>query len=375
MEKYLLAKIFDFNGDLNKRWFVEYKFKHPETKLHKKFREWISLKLLTKQARYAEATLIKNKINSKLKSGFNPFEPNKTGKPIIEAVNEILSLKQSTCIKKAYYSYRSMCKTFTEWVKENKFHTLTPEEFTKQKAYLFLDHVLTARKVSNRTHNCYLICMKTIFNNLTDRDYLEINPFQKIKRLPVKETDLTFITDMEKALIKHSLPELHYQLYCVMLLVYYCFLRPAEIVRLKICDFNFFDSSILVKASKSKNKKNFTLTMPQMLIEALLPLKLENYNQNLYLFSNGHKLTPGTAEIAPTRIAEIWNLTVKQKLMINKNIYDLKATGNGDAFTAGIDARQIQLQNRHHSLEQTQIYLNKFNNRAGDEFKNKMPTF
>ena len=77
---------------------------------------------------------------------------------------------------------------------------------------------------------------------------------------------------------------------------------------------------------------------------------------------------PGMKEIAPTRIAEAWRAYANRH-GITKNIYDFKHTGNGFAFDQGMNARDIQLQNRHSSLNETQKYLNKFRRIASDKFK------
>ena len=54
---------------------------------------------------------------------------------------------------------------------------------------------------------------------------------------------------------------------------------------------------------------------------------------------------------------------------ITKHIYDFKHTGNGMAFDQGFNSRDIQLQNRHSSLDETQRYLNKFRRVASDKFR------
>ena len=96
MELYLLPKINDEGGNLSARWYVEYKFKHPETNKYVKFRTWISNKLNTRTARYAKATEIKNSLSVKLKTGFNPFENTQRNFLLKEAFAEILRIKDAT---------------------------------------------------------------------------------------------------------------------------------------------------------------------------------------------------------------------------------------------------------------------------------------
>lgn len=373
MEKYQLAKVHDYGGNLDKRWFVEYKFLHPESKLYVKFRVWISSRILTKQARYIKGIEVKNSINQRLKAGFNPFV-NKQ-KQLIAAVLEIVEMKKHTCSPKSHASYRSMAGKFIEWVKANKMQNFFADEFTRQHAYAFLDDLLVKNKVGACTRNCYLICMKTIFNDLVKRQHLEINPWHPITRLKVSEPDLVLLSDFEKDKIRENLPEMHPRLYVVSLLVYYCFLRPAEIVRLQVKDIDLANAYITVQGGKSKNKKYYKVAMPDHLVNEFKKIGTQLFQSDFYVFTNRFQLTPGPKPMASTRIAEIWNQIVKTKLGINKNLYSLKHNGNGVAVESGIDIRQIQLQNRHWSLEQTQIYLQRFNKTPNKGFRDKMPEF
>lgn len=375
MEKYQLAKLYDFNGDLSRRWYVEYKYLHPEHKQYKKFRIWISERLLTKHARYIRASEIKDEINNQLRAGFNPFVPKTVDPWIREAVEDIVLLKQKTCRRKSWVSYKSMTGKFLSWIDQHGYTNMTARDLTQQMAVSFLDHLLTKQNLSKCTYNCYLMCMKTIFTDLKARKLVSENPFSTLKKMTLDEPDLVILTNDEKKAIKENLPHKHFQLYCVSMLVYYCFLRPAEIMRLQVQDIDFENYSILVNGNKSKNKKRYYVTMPMDLARLILSLNLQNYPGSYYIFSNNSHLTPGPNQVAPTRVSELWKRYVKEPLNIDKGIYDLKHNGNGDALLSGVDIRQIQLQNRHWSLEQTQIYLNKFNRNPGEDFRKKMPSF
>jgi integrase/recombinase XerD len=375
MEKYVLPKIVDAGGDLSARWYVEYKFKHPETNKFVKFREWISSKLSTRTARYSKASELKNTINVKLKSGYNPFENTQRNYTLNEAFEEVLKIKNATTESRTRSTYKSISKIFLVWLHLLKYKNLRPSEFNKYHAQQFLDYALVTKKVSNRTHNNYLVAMRTLFECFFTRDYIDVNVWKKIPKLKTKETNLSFFNPDERLKIKEFLEKEHYELYCVMLLIYYCFLRPAEITRLRICDIDFRKNQIIVKGNQSKNGKTQIVIMHQNLVDSLMKLNLQNHDQNLFVFGTTKSLLPSSKKIAPTRIADVWRWYVKEKHGIKKNIYDMKPTGAGEAFDNGIDARQIQLQIRHASLEHTQIYLDKISNKPGQIFRDKMPTF
>lgn len=375
MENYILPKIVDQGGNLSARWYVEYKYRHPETNKLIKFREWISSKLLTRSARYNKATELKNIFTIKLKSGFNPFENASRNLTITEAFNEVLSIKEATAGTRTKSTYKSISGIFITWLNKNNYQNLKPADINKYKAVAFLDYTLTVKKVSNRTYNNYLVAMRTLFECFFTRDYIEVNVWKKIPKLKVKQSSLSFFTNAERDIIKNNLPQEHYPLYCISLLIYYCFLRPAEIVRLRICDFDFEKNQIIVKGSQSKNGKTQIVIMHADLCRALQKLNINRVPKDWFVFGTTKSLLPSTTQIAPTRIADAWRWHVKQKYNITKNIYDFKPSGAAAAFDCGIDARQIQLQIRHASLEQTQIYLDKISNKPGQIFREKMPMF
>jgi hypothetical protein len=53
----------------------------------------------------------------------------------------------------------------------------------------------------------------------------------------------------------------------------------------------------------------------------------------------------------------------------------MKHTSNGLAFYSGIPSRDIQLHNRHSSLEQTEQYLNRFSKVASEKIKTGLKGF
>ena len=122
----------------------------------------------------------------------------------------------------------------------------------------------------------------------------------------------------------------------------------------------------------TKNKKSQVITIPEIMKKNLKHWK-RNYPDDYYLFSTN--LIPGEKEIAPNRIAGAWRKFTETFELTKKNIYDLKHTGNGFAFDQGLNTRDIQLQNRHSSLDQTQQYLNKFRRKPSDKFMNEFSGF
>lgn len=369
---YKPARLYDANNDLNHQWFVYYYFKHPETGKFIRFRKWLSNRVKTKIGRRDHAHELIKSINLKLQQGWSPYAESETRLTSIEqAFQFAISIKSVSIGKRAFHTYRSITKKFITHLEKNKLKTISIGDINFKMVQDFFDQSIIKEKISPRTYNNRITALKTIFNWLVKRDYLLFNPVDRVERIPEPDPEITAFTASELKLISRELPAWDYNLYVISQLIFYCFLRPAEIVRLQFRDIKWDQSMILVPGTKSKNRKTETIIMPDMLISNIREWD-RGHPEEWHLFSKN--LKPGEIEIAPTRIAETWRKFADQH-GIKKGIYSLKHTGNGMAFDQGMNPRDIQLQNRHYSLEQTQQYLNKFRRVPGEKFQKEFRGF
>lgn len=365
---YKVAKLNDAENSLDKQWFVYYSFQHPETGKMVRFRRWISNRIKTKAGRRSKAQELINNINTRLRRGWNPFADHDIKLTnIVDAINYVMKIKGKTIKKRSRHTYNSVIKNFTDYLEKNKLEKMPIEEINRQIIQDYFDNMLLTEDISKRTYNNRLTPLKTIFNLLLKREYINFNPFLSIDKLRVEEQQITAYSPAELATIKESLPKYNFELFVISQLIFYCFLRPAEIVRLQFKDLLWEHSIIVIPGTKSKNKQNRVIILPDYLKENLKNWNL-NYPADYYIFSRN--IQPGTKEIAPTRIAELWKEYTNES-KIFKHIYDFKHTGNGMAVDLGINTRDIQLQNRHASLDETQRYLDSFRRIPSDKFKEK----
>lgn len=370
MENFKTALLFDANGDLSKRWFVYYFFRNPETGKYQRWRNWIPQTIKTKGSRYVRAKEIITRINTQLRTGFNPYSKHNRGLINIEqAIEFVLECKEQNVRKRTYHSYRSHAGFLTRFLKANKLHRIPIEDFNSTHAQDFLDWYKKKRSISNRTYNNVILSMEAIFSFLRKRNYILINPFGNIERLPIEEPDIIAFNEKDRKILREKLPEYNYDLYIISQLIFSCFLRPQELVRLKVRHFEIDKGMIIIPGYVSKNKKNEVVVIPRSLVEKLKDFDL-NYPEEYFVFSKD--LKRGQQENYPTRIAEAWREFANQH-GISKNIYALKHTGNGLAVEQGINIRDIQLQNRHSDLSITQKYLDRFRRIPSDRLKNDFP--
>lgn len=370
MEKYKLAKLNDQGGDLSRQWYVYYSYKHPETKQFQRFKKTVSMKFLTKASRYSSAQGIIKKINVWLRQGNSPFDDDNSNVSLVAAIDAYVLSIANKYRERTLYSYRCYANKMKKYLEKNKLDHIKSSEFTREMALQYLDWIKNVCKLSNRTHNNIKESTSTIFRHLIDRNLTDINPFKGIPCLEEEEADITCLTPTELQILKKHLPEENSALYVIAMMVFYCFLRPQEIVRMKVEHIDLVHQRIRMGGKTTKNKKTQAIVIPDPLIEVLVNFKNLNEHSDSYIFST--RLQAGIKQIAPTRIAEAWRKWAN-KHEIYKKIYHLKHTGVGMALEAGINARDLQLQLRHKSLDETQKYLEKFNNIASDRLKSSFP--
>ena len=204
---------------------------------------------------------------------------------------------------------------------------------------------------------------------LVKREWIMTNPFDKIERLQVEEPEIVSFSIDDLANMQRNLPGYDYDLYVCACLIFYCFLRPQEIMRLKVRNFQLNSRSIIISGTISKNKKHEVVQIPNALMPVLKKLDL-NYPGDYFVFTR--HLKRSEKEAAPTRMAGYWR-KFADEFGIKKNIYSLKHTGAGMAIENGINLRDLQLQLRHASLEMTQVYLDKFKRQPSEKLANNFP--
>lgn len=370
MEAFKPAKLYDAGGKLSERWFVFYYYLDPETGKYRRFKEYVSEKILTASGRRDRGHDLVKTINRKLRQGWNPFAvQERKYTTLMAAVDAMLAIKKETTRKRTYGTYKSLVKKFKLWAQKNNHHLKPVDHFSRHMAMEYLDYLKTNDKITNRTRNYRKMHLRTIFEMLVEREWILINPFDKIPKLPEEETEIVCFENWELQVLQKYLPEWNYDLYVCACLIFYCFIRPQEIMRLRVRHLDLRRRQITVPGSLSKTKKSEVVDIPDPLMPILHRMDLKHPG-NLFLFTR--HLGRGEREAAPTRMAGYWRDFADQHGIV-KNIYHLKHTGAGMAVEAGINLRDLQLQLRHSSLDMTQRYLDRFKRRPSEKLAASFP--
>lgn len=369
---YKNPKLYDANGELDgQRWYVYYSYRNPDDGKYYPFKIYISNRIKTKSGRRDAAHRIIREYKARLAEGWNPYQVGERRfVNLVTVVNEIIEVKLSSLRKRTSYTYRNIAKTFTDYLISTGQDKLKVSDFTRFHAQEYLDSLKRDSGYANRTFNNHLMALKNVFKMMLKREYIISNPFESFDYLQVEEATIIAYTDTELAYIASTLPQYNFRLWLVAQLVYYCFLRPQEIVRLRFGDVDLVRRQIRLGGRQTKNKKSQLVDIPDPLVEELQ--KIEWMPADQYLFSR--KLQPGTVEIAQTRIDRFWDEYRKYvNLPLDKTIYAMKHTGAGRLADAGVDMRSIQLQMRHHSLDETQRYLDRFRRTPNEKLRTMFP--
>lgn len=381
LKPYKPAKIYLGKNDC----YVYYHYKDPDTGNWEMFKDRAGLnyKDVRSNAKLQKqlAKEICEAYNEKLKAGWSPFGyQSKQNEeydqlrfmPVRKVFDKFLDTKKTTTRRRTWQSYKYAVDILDKWLKENSMHHTTLEFFTANNAMAFADSLMASGNYANKTFNGHVNVLKLMFNLAIDRELITKNPFAKIKPLPVEVGKNFAYSEAQKAKLKEKILEHDPELWRFVKCIYHLFIRPLELLRLKVSDVDLRTLQVIVPASASKNKKQMAVEIPESFAEEVKAWGIEKLPADWYLF--GKDLKPGPnpyhRNSVTKRHAEIAKMC---GIDSRYSMYSWKHTGNVDSFLAGIDVYDIMRQNRHHSLEQTMNYLRSLGLRPNVNYSKKAP--
>ena len=224
----------------------------------------------------------------------------------------------------------------------------------------YLRHLADNPKMGNRSYNNYLRCLKTVFLYMQKRECIKDNPFADFELKRCDKKLRTIIPREDRERIKKYVQENNPVFYYVMLMCYQLFVRPKEILMLKVGMYNPVDNLLTIPPEISKNHNARVLALPDELKEYFLTL--QDYPGNWYIFSDEDTFKPGKVLLNSKRIGRIWGyIRDELKLPASYQFYSLKDTGITEMLEAGVPAKYVKELADHHSLEMTERYTHKSN--------------
>jgi len=318
----------DQGGDLSKKWFVH--FRDPESGKWVKYYEGINTER-TLEGRIEAA----QQLLAKLLKAYKPPPANETTKTKLYAA---LEEKRATLRKKSFQSYISKLNSLFEFLQGD---AVDVEGLAR-----YFQHC--EKSMAPGTVYDSFFTLKRILG------YIGLAHMMGTYKPPMPQPEpyRYFQKHEQKRLLQYmsyNCPEL--LLYCSF--VYYCFLRPRSELRfLKIHHIHFDECKILVPANISKNKKSQYVAIPDVFMPALNVFK--SMNPKGYIFPSQKETPLGYNTMGHRFSIVLDDLGFDTKLY---SLYSWKHSGAVDCVKAGISIKELQLQLRHHSLDQVDDYL------------------
>ena len=328
-EKKIMPRLHDYNGDLTKQWFIHYyDLKGKRIRIYK----GINCQPTVELRRYAANELIKKILQDCTSL---------THKRVKEAIYKELENRKPTWRKKTYQCKKSKISIFIKWMET--------KEWTAESIKDFFQH-LTDKYINPSTYNDYILNIRNALEWIGQEDLIKGIKSRKKRPVPAAYFTKSQVDYLSKAM-KNKDPELWF----FVQFIYYCFLRPRSELRLiKVGDVMLEDRKIVVHPDIAKNKKHQYIAIPNAFFP-ILEQKLKNRNPNEYIFEGRGYMQPmgyNTMGRRHLNLLEELGFDTKRYKM-----YSWKHTGAVMAVKAGIHVKQLQIQLRHHSLDQVDEYL------------------
>lgn len=319
-------KIYTAKGNLNKRWYIYFSFRNPETGRMKRLTPFYgeANKYKTKEERLEVLTVYRKSLLKLLMLGYNPFKDNtalfeslnqknkieseesidtkplannqekdfevksrETKKTIAETFKLGLKLKEKVVSNRTLRDYENKINVFLRWLENNHPDIKTIDKLNKSVLRNFLNAILA--KSSARNRNNYRTDLSSVLQVLADNDILKENYVKNIKKISTKpERHKTYSSQYEKNIFSY-LKENDPTLLLFIKFYAYAFMRPIEVCRIRVKDVNIEDKTVQFGAKNSKLK---TKILPKILLDDLPDLS--NLEPDMLLFT-------------PTGIGGNWN--------------------------------------------------------------------
>jgi integrase len=245
-------------------------------------------------------------------------------------------------------------KIFKAFLEENGLNNIKPKAFTTLNAQMFSDYMVS-QKYSAKTHNNKLTVVIAIFSQLKKRKLIDNKPFEDVSRKKISEGRTLFYDDKQKKTIKDHLIATESKLYLFVQFIFYCFIRPKELMLIQVKHINFDNKTVLVTAAVSKNHKNRIVPINDNLF-TLIKKKYSGLDPETFLFSKG--LIHGEVSVDRNRASEAHRKMLERiGISTEHKLYEWKHTGARLFMLSGRNVYDLMSYMGHASLDETMGYL------------------
>lgn len=380
MDKLKVKKIFaiklrDYGLAIERDWYIEYKKLNESGEIVKRQYRGDINKYATVPERQAEVTKIldyialNNTIPPKRPGSRLPISPILSKHSFFDSLaDDFLEYKNNRVRHNTYQNYRYVLQSFSYFLQRNNLEACKIEHVGEAVANKYINSI----DLSNNSKNKHLTICKQVFNFAIKRKLIKTNPFLNIEGFPKVATPPAAFNKKQREKLKQSIQRKDPQLWEHCMFMFYTFIRPGELRKLRIENIYLDENKIEIPATVSKNKKLQFVQIPKQLKHIIKNMELDDYSCDYYLFSSNGK--PGPIMLGQNNIRTRFSNFLKALNFSSRyKLYSWKHTGVAECARAGLNLKDIQMQLRHHSLEMTDQYLKSLGVMDNERIRNKFP--
>lgn len=225
-------------------------------------------------------------------------------KTVQEAVTFAVSLKERLPRQNSIRKYRTVSKAFLAWCQKAHYAALPIGEFGKKHARAYWDALSMGSKYRGRTLNNYLASLRALWSEMVEREMVGENPWTKIKPVRNEEKLRRPFTDAERRVVAAHIEATDYWLFRGVLLQFFCYIRPVELVRLKFKDFDLGRGLVTVKEGNAKQWRRQVKTIPASVLHYFRDGVFDKFPANYHVFGRVGEGARAKMQPAPQPIDE-----------------------------------------------------------------------
>lgn len=169
--------------------------------------------------------------------------------------------------------------------------------------------------------------------------------------MKVNSTPARYFQSYQATQLGEAIKEGHPQLWLYVQFMFYTFIRPKELRKLKAGDVLLDAGEIRIPCDISKNDKTQYVAIPDEFLEELEFVREMPPGKLLFPGKDGNELGKNTMRRRHKKFL------IDLEFGTEYTLYSWKHTGAVALAMEGVSVKEIQMQMRHHSLDQTDEYL------------------
>ena len=288
------------------RWYIDYTRFNAATGAETRHRQDFDLNDI-------EDLQIREEVGQRLARYIEAFAAEKKAAPVAkpeemtvgQAVAHVAAIKATLPRKNSRKTYAAVVKKLIAWCDRLHYTGVPVSEFGKKHCRAFWDALVGSGRYKGRSLNNYLVCLRTLWNALAERDIVQENPWTRIKPERVGEKVRRPFTDQERRVVAAEIEKTDYWMFRGVLLQFFCYIRPVELLRLRFKSFDLGAGIVTVESSEAKSWKKRQVTIPGSVLHYFRDGVFDRQPANYFLFGR-KEIKPGlwSLEPATTQISE-----------------------------------------------------------------------